>query len=130
MLVQHLLAGGPIEAFDEGVLVGLSGLDLSERYARELGPLGKHFPMEFAAFVRFQNLRQSVIALELLEHTYQTARVERGIHLDVQHVAVEVIDHIECSESFAPDQRVTHEVHGPGGVGMSGDIQRNPFAVW
>src|SRR5688500_15731102 len=45
-----------------------------------------------------------------------TAGVERGIHLNVQHLAVEVVDHIERSESFAAGQRITHEVHGPDGI--------------
>jgi hypothetical protein len=48
----------------------------------------------------------------------------------MQHLAVEVIEHIECSESFAPGQRVTHEVHGPDGVWMPGNIKRHPLALW
>lgn len=48
----------------------------------------------------------------------------------MQHLAVEVVDHIERSESFATGQRVTHEVHGPDGIWMPGNIQRHPLVLW
>src|SRR6185437_12053486 len=53
-----------------------------------------------------QHLRQSVIALQLLEDAHQPLRGDRRIHLDVQRLAVEVIDHVEGPEAAAARQRV------------------------
>lgn len=67
VLVQDLLAEGAVEAFDEGILVGLARLDVSKRHAAELGPLGECFAQKLRAIVRPWNLRQSVFTFELLE---------------------------------------------------------------
>lgn len=52
VLVQDLLAEGAVEAFDEGILVGLARLDVSKRHAAELGPLGECFAQKLRAVVR------------------------------------------------------------------------------
>jgi len=52
VLVQHLFAEGAVEAFDEGVLVGLARLDVSQRHAAQFGPLGECFAQELRAVVR------------------------------------------------------------------------------
>ena len=52
MRVQHLLTERAVEAFDEGVLVGLARLDVSQRHAAEFGALGKCFAQELRAIVR------------------------------------------------------------------------------
>jgi hypothetical protein len=51
VLVQDLLAEGPVEAFDVGVLVGLAGLDLADGHAVELGPLHEGLAQELRAIV-------------------------------------------------------------------------------
>ena len=43
VLVQDLLAEGPVEAFDVGVLVGLAGLDVADGDTVGLGPGGERF---------------------------------------------------------------------------------------
>jgi len=52
VLVQHLLTERAVEALDEGVLVGLARLDVSQRHAAEFGPLDKCFAQELRAIVR------------------------------------------------------------------------------
>jgi len=42
-----------------------------------------------------------VIAFELLEHAHQTVGAERGVHLNVKNLAIEVVDHIERPVSLA-----------------------------
>lgn len=49
ILVQHLLAQRPVESFDVGILVGLAWLDVLDRHAVNLGPLGKGLAQEFRA---------------------------------------------------------------------------------
>jgi hypothetical protein len=51
-----------------------------------------------------------MITLQLLEDAHQSLRGGRRIHLDVQRLAVEVINHVEGPEPTAPRQRVGHEV--------------------
>jgi hypothetical protein len=46
VLVKHLFAIGPVEALDEGVLVGLPGLDVLDGQAATLRPLDKGFSQE------------------------------------------------------------------------------------
>ena len=51
VLVQHLLAEGPVEAFDVGVLVGFAGLDVLDRHGVGLGPLHEVLAQELRAVV-------------------------------------------------------------------------------
>lgn len=44
VLVQDLLTERLVEAFDEGVLIGLARFDVSQRHAAEFGPLGNVAP--------------------------------------------------------------------------------------
>lgn len=67
VLVQDLLAEGPVEAFDVGVLVRLARLDVPDGHAVELGPLHEGLAQELRAVVGAQDLGQAVVALELLE---------------------------------------------------------------
>ena len=71
VLVQVLLAEGPVEAFDVGVLVGLAGLDVLDGHAVELGPLHEGLAQELRAVVGPQHLRQPMVALQLLEDPNQ-----------------------------------------------------------
>ena len=110
VLVQDLLAEGPVEAFEVGVLVGLAGLDVADGHAVELGPLHEGLAQELRAVVGTQDLRQAVVALELLEDADQARGRDRGVDLDVQRLAVEVVDHVEGPEAAATRQRVGHEI--------------------
>ena len=71
ILVEHLLAEGTVESFDEGVLVGFAGLDVLDRHALALGPLLEVLAQEVRSIVGTQHLRQSTFALELFEHPDQ-----------------------------------------------------------
>src|SRR3546814_2113820 len=104
------LAEGPVEAFDIGVLVGLARLDVTDGHAVELGPLHEGFAQELRAVVGAQDLRQAVVGLELFEDADQARGRDRGIDLNVQRLAVEVVDHVEGAEAAAAGQRISHEV--------------------
>jgi len=129
VLVQDFLAKGPVEAFDVGILVGLARLDVPDRHAVELGPLHQSFAEELRAIVGAQHLRQAVVALELLEDTDQARGRYRGVDLDVQRLAVEVVDHVEGPEAAATSQRICHEISRPDGVRQARHVQRHALAL-
>jgi hypothetical protein len=57
MLVQHLLAKRPVEAFDVGVLVAVARLDVLDRHCVGLGPLHEDLSQELRPVIRPQHLR-------------------------------------------------------------------------
>src|SRR5690606_15762295 len=120
---------GPVEAFDVGVLVGLAWLDVPDGHAVELGPLHEGLAQELRAVVGAQDLRQAVVALELLEDADQARGGDRGVDLDVQRLAVEVVDYVEGPEATATGQRIGHEVGRPDGVWQTRHVQRHAFAL-
>src|SRR3546814_1156093 len=70
-------------------------LDVTDGHAVELGPLHEGFAQELRAVVGAQDLRQAVVGLELFEDADQARGRDRGIDLNVQRLAVEVVDHVE-----------------------------------
>src|SRR5690606_41598085 len=64
-----------------------------------------------------------VIALELLEDPDQAGGVDRGVDLDVQCLAVEVVDNVEGPEPSSARQGVGHEIRRPDGIGEPRDVR-------
>src|SRR3546814_7549441 len=87
-------------------------LDVTDGHAVELGPLHEGFAQELRAVVGAQDLRQAVVGLELFEDADQARGRDRGIDLNVQRLAVEVVDHVEGAEAAAAGQRISHEEIG------------------
>src|SRR3546814_20505387 len=67
-------------------------------------------------------------SLELFEDADQARGRDRGIDLNVQRLAVEVVDHAEGAEAAAAGQRISHEVRRPDGVWQARHVQRSAFA--
>src|SRR3546814_801502 len=67
-------------------------------------------------------------SLELFEDADQARGRDRGIDLNVQRLAVEVVDHVEGAEAAAAGQRISHEVRRPDGVWQARHVQRYAFA--
>ncbi len=98
MLAEHFFSESAIKAFDERILVWFSGPGVLhrdtigfepavERFAKELGPvMGTHYPW------------RAMIAVGLFEHAHQSVRVARRVDLDVQDLAVEVVDDARSAE--------------------------------
>ena len=127
MLVEHLLAVGPVEAFDVGVLVRSAGLDVLDGHALLLRPLGEGFAQELGAVVGPQHLRQGTLAPDLFEDAHQACRGDRRVDLDVDRLAIEVVGDVERPEVSAAGERVEHEVGRPHRVRLCGHIERNPI---
>lgn len=129
VLVEHFLPERAVEPLDVGVLVGLARLDVLDRHALALGPLGEGLAQELGAVVGSQHLRQPLITLQLLEDPDQAQRGDRGIDLDVQRLPVEIVLDVERPEAAATGQYIGHEVGRPHRIRQLGDLQWNPFPL-
>src|SRR5690606_27260033 len=96
---KHLLAERPVEALDKGILVRLSGLDVQKGHTIGFEPSNECLTQELRPIVAPYNPRQSTFLFQLLEHTNQALRIYRSVDLDVYHLAVEIIQHVESSEA-------------------------------
>jgi hypothetical protein len=128
VLVEDLLAEGPVEALGLGVLVRLAGLDVPDRKAMVLGPADELLAEELGPVVDPQYRRQPALRLEVLEDADQAHGGNRGVYLDVKCLAIEVVDDVEQPESPATGQPIAHEVGRPYGVGSARHVQRRPLA--
>lgn len=126
VLVEQLIAEGPVEAFDVSVLIRLARLDILDGHAVVLGPAGEGLTEELRAVVGSQHLGQATCPLQPIEDADQSLGRDRGVDLDVHRLTIEVIDHVECPEPTAAQQGVGHEVRGPDGVRQSRHVERHP----
>src|SRR5215470_6875632 len=64
----HLFAVRPVEAFDEGVLIGLAGLNVAEADPLRRTPLDEGFGNELGAIVDAHPSRAAIEPHELVQH--------------------------------------------------------------
>ena len=129
VLVKNLLAAGAVERLDVSVLVRFARLDVLDRHAVRFGPLHEGLTEEFGAVIRAQHLREWPLLSDTLEDAHQAYRCDRGVDLDMDDLAIEVIGHVEGSERTATGQRIEHEVGRPHAVGVLGYVQRHALAL-
>ena len=67
----HFLTVGAIQALYKRILIGLTWLDILNRYTGLFGPSHEHLAQEFRAVVRPQDLGQALLSLESLDYTHQ-----------------------------------------------------------
>lgn len=109
MNIKDFLAVGAVEALDVGVLVRLAGLDVLDRHAVCLRPLHERLAEELRSVVHAQHLRQGPLLADLLEQPDQPLRRDRGVDLDVDDLAVEVVGDVEGAEAAAADQCILED---------------------
>ena len=68
-----------------------------------------------------------MLCLESLEDPDKTLRGQRGVDLDVQGFAIEIIDDVECAVFPAVVERIGHEIDRPDRVWHARDIQCDSF---
>lgn len=129
VLVEHFLPERAVEPLDVGVLVRLAGLDVLDRHALILGPLGEGFTQELRPVIGSKHLRQATLALEPPEDPDQAQRGDRRIDFDVQRLAIEVVLDVERPEPAPASERVGHEIRRPHRVRRPRHIQRYTFAL-
>lgn len=70
-----------------------------------------------------------MLGLQALEDAHQALGCDRRVDLDVQGLAVEIVDDVEGAKAPAVVERIGHEVGGPDRVGHVRHVQRHSFAL-
>ncbi len=129
VLVEAFVPEPAVEAFDIGVLGGLSRLDQDVLDASCLQPGHEGPAGEFRAVVGPDGLRVTSEACCALQHPGDIGPGHRQIHRDVDALAGEVIGDGQAFDSPAIGQCVADEVQAPGLVGTRGGNQRCALAA-
>src|SRR5215467_543096 len=109
----HLFAVRPVEAFDEGVLIGLAGLNVAEADPLRRTPLDEGFGNELGAIVDAHPSRAAIEPHELVQHPNDPGAGDGGADLDRQRLPIALIDDREGPEGTAVVQGINHEIEGP-----------------
>lgn len=96
--IEHLIAIGLVEGFDERVLVRLAGLDEAQLDSLFLTPLGEGDRGELAAIVQTQRLGLAIQFGQLLHHADHAQARNRVRHFDAEHFAIAFVDDVEGAE--------------------------------
>src|SRR5688500_3159166 len=80
VLIQHFVAVGAIEALDEGVLIGLAGLDVEQRNATLPARLHKAAGDELRTIVQAQRLRLAVELDDAIENANNSCARDTAAH--------------------------------------------------
>ena len=67
--------------------------------------------------------------MQLRKDANQALGADRGIDLDMQGLAVEIIDDVERAKAPSADQRIAHEIRRPYCIGHAQNVQRNPLPL-
>lgn len=116
--IQDFRAEGAVEAFHEGILVGLSWLDIKQLDAFGLSPFIKCMRSHLRSIVHADELRRAVVIGQAAQNTNQPSRRNRETRFDGQRFAVGFINDIERAEPPAAVERITHEVQRPATVDL------------
>lgn len=60
----------------------------------------------------------------------RTIALDLRADLDMQDIAVEVIDHVEGAEPTSACEHVAHEIERPDRIEKLWDVQRDPLTLW
>lgn len=81
--IQYLVTVRPVEALDEGVLVGLARLDVPDLDPVILAPAHKDLAQEFRPVVAADRPGQPSSQLQALQHPEDPLSSQRGVNLYV-----------------------------------------------
>ena len=111
--IEHLGAKASVEAFDEGSLVGLAGLDERQPDTLIPGLVHKGMRGHLRAAVQPDGLRLAIDLHEFLHHPYQLQGPDGAATFDVPPLPVALIDDVERVKWPAAVERVTYEIQRP-----------------
>ena len=130
VLVEAVVAEGSVEAFDEGVLHGLAWLDMVKADMVFHGPEVQGFSGELGAVIHGDGSGQAARAGKLLEDMDDGRPADKGIDMDGQALAGEVVDSVQAAEAAAAGELVVDEVHAPALVGTLSGSQGHSDHGW
>lgn len=82
----------PVEAFDEGVLIGLARLDVVDRHAMRDGPVEKRLCEKLGPIVDPHRDRAAVDGHQVLQVLHDTTTGQRDAQRDIQAFTIPFID--------------------------------------
>src|SRR6201988_1897836 len=120
MLIKAVVAEGAIEALDKGVLHRFARLDMMERNPGALRPEVEGFAGELGAIVQGDDLGKTTRERQALENGNDRGSADRGVDMDGQALASEVIDERQTAKATTGGQLIVDKVHRPAFVGSLG----------
>ena len=114
--IEHLGAKASVEAFDEGSLVGLAGLDERQPDTLIPGLVHKGMRGHLRAAVQPDGLRLAIDLHEFLHHPCQPQRQDGVATFDVPPLPAAFINDVERVKWPAVVERVTYEIQRPDRV--------------
>ena len=111
--VQDLLAKRPVEALDEGVLIGLARLNVAQSNPLRRAPVHKRLGGELGPVVDPYPSGSTVEPNEIVDHTDHPCTGNRRPDFDRQRFAVAFIDDVEDAKAPAVVQGIGHENRAP-----------------
>ena len=124
--IKHLRAVRAIEALDVGILVRFPGLNMPQRDALRLAPLGERLRNQFRSVVEPQFLRAAMQRHELIQHFRHAPTRQRGFDFDREDFPIALVEHIEGPKWAPILEPIMHEVERPGLIEHRGGIHRLP----
>lgn len=121
--IEDVLPEQAVEAFDVGVLGGLSRLDEQIADAVLSAPVAEGMGGELRTVVGTDDLGHSPMVDDALQRLYDAVTAQREPHFNGKRLTVVVIDEVQCPEPPSIGQRIAHHVHAPALVDASGNVQ-------
>src|SRR5690606_21549231 len=113
ILGEPLVAHRSIESLDVGVLLRLTRLDIFKPDTPLGSPSDDSRTQVFRAVIAAYRQRFAAPVNDLLERTDHAFRRQREVDLDAQGLTVEVINHVQNSDTASVGKLIMHEIHGP-----------------
>src|SRR4026209_2417387 len=125
MLVQTFVAELPVEALDVRVLYGLAGPDEREPNAASVRPSVEHLAFELWTMVDGDGGWYGAAISDAIKTRRHTRSGDRGIDLDDEALATEVVDDRQTPQLPPVRESVGNEVHRPALIRCRGLRQRH-----
>ena len=100
-------------SLDIGVLLRLSGLDVSQGDALALGPFHEGAADIFRAVVAPDRRGRATPFDNLVQRSVYPFSRQREVDLDAKALAVEVVQNVQKAKLTPISKAIRHEVHGP-----------------
>lgn len=114
--VEHLFAVATVEALDEGIVVGLAGLNEADLDLLGTAPLGKSLAGELQPVIAADGPELTVDLEELFQETNHAGCRKARRHVDSERSTIGLIDHVERAKRPSAVERVVHEIERPDRV--------------
>jgi hypothetical protein len=113
VLVEAVVTKGAIEGLDEGILIGLTGLDMIEVYLAPLSPEVKGLASELRPIIAGDGTWGSNRVAEDIEQLNHGLPSDGGIDMECQALAGAIINQGKAAEASPSGKLVMDEVYGP-----------------